>query len=92
MTTLSLSVARGAKKMVATARTTSVPANVHVAFSTTSVVFLTPMIWLDAAKFEASPPPLDSWMSTTNVSKIATMTAKTTSTEYMFFIVFDDFY
>ncbi len=77
--------------MVATASTTSTAASVHVAFSTTSVVLRTPMIWFDAAKFEAKPPPFDSWMSTMNVSRTATMTAKITSTVYiclLFIVIF----
>jgi hypothetical protein len=37
----------------------SEPANVHVAFSRKSAVLRTPMIWLDAEKLAAKPPPLE---------------------------------
>lgn len=60
VTTLLESVPRGAKKIVATERMTKIAASVQVAFSTTSVVLRTPIIWFDAAKFDASPPPFDS--------------------------------
>ena len=69
--------------MLATLNTTRQAASVQVAFSTTSVVLRTPIIWLEEAKLEASPPPLDSWISTRSVSNTAVMTAKITNTEYI---------
>ena len=44
----------------ATLKITRRAASVHVVFSITSVVLRTPIIWLDEAKSEARPPPLDS--------------------------------
>ena len=73
-------------KEVQMQRTTKEPTNTQVAFSITSVVLRTPMIWLDEAKLEARPPPFDSWMSTMRINKTAITTAKITNTEYIFLI------
>ena len=40
-------------------RTTRAIARPHVSFSRKSVVLRTPIIWLGAEKFAASPPPLE---------------------------------
>lgn len=60
MITESVAVVFGMKKTVSTLNTTKAMAKAHVVFSTTSVVFLTPMIWFEDEKLEAKPPPLDS--------------------------------
>lgn len=48
-------------------------------FSTKSVVLRTPMIELVEEKLEASPPPLDSWMSTMKIISNEARTIKTTN-------------
>jgi hypothetical protein len=56
-----------------------IAASVHVVFSTMSVVFLTPMIEFEEEKLEASPPPLDSWISTTPIISSEARTIRITS-------------
>lgn len=85
---LSVVVPLSRKKAEATLNTTKRVAKVQVAFSITSVVLRTPMIWLEEAKLEAKPPPLDSWMSTTNANNTAVITAKTTSKVYISLIFY----
>ena len=63
----------------------SEPANVHVAFSRKSAVFRTPMIWLDAEKFAAKPPPLEFWTKTMSVKKTQTTTMSMVINVYMKF-------
>lgn len=51
----------------------------HVAFSTKSVVLRTPMMALEDEKFDANPPPLDSWMSTMPIMSNDAITMSTTN-------------
>ena len=50
--------------------TTTVPANVHVAFSKKLVVLRTPIIWLEEENPEAKPPPFEFWINTIRISNI----------------------
>lgn len=50
--------------------TITTAANVHVNFSRKSVVFLTPIIWLDDENPLAKPPPLDFCTNTANIISI----------------------
>jgi hypothetical protein len=54
--------------------TTSEPASVHVAFSRKSAVLRTPIIWLEAEKLAAKPPPLEFCTNTISVKNTQTAT------------------
>ena len=54
--------------------TTNDPASVHVAFSRKSAVLRTPIIWFDAAKLAANPPPLEFCTSTMRTKNTQTAT------------------
>ena len=60
-------------------KTTSEAARPHVAFSTKSVVLRTPIMAFDDEKFEAKPPPLDSWISTMPIMSNDAITMKITN-------------
>lgn len=59
------------------------PASVQVAFSRKSVVLRTPIIWLEDAKEEARPPPLEFCTNTININKRQIMNTKTEIAVYM---------
>lgn len=46
------------------------------------------MIWFDDEKFDASPPPLDSWISTMPIMSSAASTIKITNNVYIFFYLY----
>ena len=48
----------GRKKLLDKESTIKAITKIQVAFSTTSLLRLTPIIWFGAAKLEAIPPPL----------------------------------
>lgn len=58
-------------------------ASVHVVFSKKVLVPRTPSTWLPAPNCDDKPPPLDFWMSTMPISKIATITTRTINTMYI---------
>ena len=65
----------GRKKLDNNERDIKAMAITQVAFSTTSVLRLTPIIWLGATKF-AAIPPFGFWMSTNKVSNKQATTIK----------------
>ena len=78
----------GIKNTANTQRTIIAPAKVQVAFSRKSVVFLTPIIWLDDAKEDAKPPPFEFCTNTININKIQIMNTKTEIAVYIIIIGF----
>lgn len=75
------------KNTVSTLNTTKAMARAHVVFSTTSVVFLTPMIWFEDEKLEARPPPFDSWINTIKHIKMEITIVKTRRIVYIDLII-----
>jgi hypothetical protein len=57
-----------------------IEARVQVAFSTKSVVLVTPNTWLGEEKPDAKPPPLDFCEITNKINKMPTTTANDTNT------------
>ena len=64
-------VMEGAVNTLRIARTATAAARYHVVFSTMSLVRRTPMIWLLPANDDDRPPPLDFWISTMPMSRMA---------------------
>ena len=79
------SVVVGITYEVAILITTMKMASPHVSFSIKSVVLRTPMIWLEDAKLEERPPPLEFCTNTTKHIRIAASTINTTNNKYIFF-------
>lgn len=58
----------------------------QVAFSMTSVVFLTPMMAFEDEKLEAKPPPFDSWINTIPTINKDARTMSPTNNVYIIFL------
>ena len=62
--------------------------NLEVAFSRKSVVFLTPMIWLEEENPEAKPPPFEFWINTIKINSIEAIRIKIEINTYILVLFF----